>query len=578
MPDQRCYTMKKLTVYTSDQIPILLENPPLGQGGEGVVYKTRNARLNGNFVAKIYHPQERTDLREPKIKYLIEHAPQLEVTNSAIFPEQPLYNQAGEFVGFLMKQTIDQVDITSLCSLTPSAKLNASWHKKYHRYTAQGVGNRLKVCYNIAQAFAQLHQSGKFVFVDIKPENIKLTYDGTVSLIDIDSIQIAENNQLLFAAQKLTHEYSPAEIAQLDFKKEYVPQHWDRFSLAVVFYKILFGLHPYTGSCQPPFDQHVTNEQKIAKGLFVHGRQKKHFKVIPTPHQNFKLISRKLQQLFLRAFEEGHQQPDKRPTMHEWMEVLTQTKAFEFKSTHTVQNWELQPLSSAHSNVQAGVLSSPSPQVVNSAWQTLQVKLNKNIRLVGMVSILVGAGIIFGIANSSLSFNSSDAPASERMLTMGTFHDGVAWQKYSKDSYIYVDRWDKWAINETFEEAYDFADGTAKVKKRGKYGFISLQGRQVVPFEYDYIEGTTLPTGKRLLKVGQGNKFGLINRNGERVLPIIYDNVWYNSKTGVIELQKGTKFGLYDHEGVELAPFRYKSRQEMKQQTKRLLKLYHSIK
>jgi hypothetical protein len=87
-----------------------------------------------------------------------------------------------------------------------------------------------------------------------------------------------------------------------------------------------------------------------------------------------------------------------------------------------------------------------------------------------------------------------------------------------------------------------------------------------------------MPVGKNLLKVGKGSQFGLINSDGDLALPVIYDNVWYNTKTGVIELQKGGKFGLYDHEGVELAPFRYTSREQMKQQTKELLKVYYSIK
>jgi serine/threonine protein kinase len=508
---------------------------------------------------------------------LIDHTPQAATTSGAIFPEKPLYNQAGEFVGFLMQQTVGQVDITSLCSLTPSAKLDISWHKKYHRYAASGVGNRLQVCYNIAQAFDQLHQSGKFVFVDIKPENIKLTYEGDISLIDIDSIQVAEDDRLLFAAQKLTHEYSPAEITQLDFKKEYVPESWDRFSLAVVFYKILFGLHPYTGSCKPPFDQYVTNEQKIAQGLFVHGKQQKHFKVIPIPHQNFHLVPKKLQQLFLRAFEEGHTHPEQRPTMAEWMQVLEQTKAFELQPTHTLRDWETRTVPSARTHRQAGATTT-SPKPVSSAWQGLQAKLNKNIRLVGVVSILVGAGIIFGIANSSLPFLSINGFTSERMLTKGEFHEGVAWQKHGKKGFIYVDRWGNRAINDLFEEAHDFVNGAAKVKKRGKYGFISLSGLPVLHCEYDYIEGNKMPVGKNLLKVGKGSQFGLINSDGDLALPVIYDNVWYNTKTGVIELQKGGKFGLYDHEGVELAPFRYTSREQMKQQTKELLKVYYSIK
>lgn len=567
--------MKTLIVYTSQQIPVVLETPPLGQGGEGVVYKTKSHQTKEELVAKIYHPKERTATREPKINHLIAHAPKLTDNSSAIFPEEPVYDQKGNFIGFLMKQTVNQVDITSLCSLTPSAKLNSLWHHKYHRYTSMGMQSRIRVCYNIAKAFEQLHKTDKFVFVDIKPENIKLTYEGEVSLIDIDSIQVAEEERLLFAAQKLTHEYSPAEIKQIDFRQQYVPESWDRFSLAVVFYKILFGLHPYTGSCAPPFDKFVTNEQKIAKGLFVHGEQRKHFDVIPTPHQNFWLIPVKLQELFFRAFEKGYEIPVNRPSMQEWMQILDDLPAFALEPAHTPQDWHRALEHTVNTPDKIGSLAKS-----NSRWQTLRSKVSKDamvVSLVGMIS-LFGAGLIFSLANGMFSSVKNIAIGKDA-VKMGTFHEGLAWKRQHTGSYVYTDKWNHQAFNNIFEEAYDFSAGLAKVKRNGKYGFINLQGIPVIPLEYDLIEGETIPKHpKQLLKVRRFGKFGLINQNGDEVIPTVYDNLWYNAKTGVVQLQKGKLFGLYDHEGVELTPIRFQSRKQMLEKTRELLKIYHTIK
>ena len=549
--------MTKITVYNAHRVPVLLDPQPLGQGGEGVVYKAKSRYLKGSHVAKIYHPQEQTLLREAKVKYLIHHTPQLSISNSAIFPEEPLYNKDQKFIGFLMKQTVNQVDITSLCSLKPSAKLDKVWHYKYHRYSKLGTHSRIRVCYNIARAFHQLHQTGQFVFVDIKPENIKLTYEGEVSLIDIDSIQIAEGEEknLKFAAQKITHEYSPAEIQQLNFKKECVSEYWDRFSLAVVFYKILFGLHPYTGSALPPYEQLITNEQKIANGLFVHGVKKNSFKVIPIPHQNFYLIPKVLQNLFLRAFEDGHANPTLRPSMQEWMNGLDQVPEFELEPVQAASGW--QPLR------QAAVTQPPSIASVaktQTRWQRLKTGWTEDMLVFSMISVmaLFGAGTLFGVA-SGVALSVDDSVVRSK-LRIGTFHEGLAWKEIAKNKLIYINRWNQKAFNEVFEEAYDFSNGLAKVRKKGKYGLINHRGQAIIPFEYDHIQRNTLSKSKKAIQVKANGKFGLISEGGEDIIPLEYDQMWYNAQTGIVELAKDGLFGLYDHEGVELAPLRFKSK------------------
>ncbi|OJJ20267.1 hypothetical protein BKI52_17525 [marine bacterium AO1-C] len=566
--------MTKLTVYNAHRVPVLLDAQPLGQGGEGVVYKVKNHHLKGNYVAKIYHPQEQTPQRETKVKYLIDHKPEFSLSNSVIFPEEPLYNEDQKFIGFLMKQTVNQVDITSLCSLKPSAKLDKTWHYKYHRYSKLGTHSRIRVCYNIARAFHQLHQTRQFVFVDIKPENIKLTYEGEVSLIDVDSVQIAEAKDLKFAAQKVTHEYSPAEINQLNFKSEHVPESWDRFSLAVVFYKILFGLHPYTGSTLPPYDQLVTNEQKIANGLFVHGHKKQSFKVIPTPHQNFWLIPKRLQALFIQAFEDGHTNPSLRPSMQEWMTVLDSVPEFELEPVHATADW--QPAYKATANNHSQIGASAKTQ---TRWQRLRARVVEDVMVFSMVGVmaLFGMGTLWGIANGTFASIGKHSGA-EHTLRIGVFHEGLAWKEVSKNRFMYINRWNQRAFRGTFEEAYDFSNGLAKVKKNGKYGAINLQGHAIIPFAYDEMRGKTIPAGKKAIQVKARGKFGLINHQGEEIIPIEYDHMWYNAHTGVVELGKNGRFGLYDQEGVELAPLKFKSRAQMLKETKELLKIYYSIK
>ena len=305
---------------------IELNPKALGSGGEGSVHNILGSSEYHNHVAKIYHEKERTLNRYKKINYLIDHRPDLKDGYSVIFPEEPIFAgsvDSSNFVGFIMKKAKGEVDLTSLCTLKPSMKLDANWHHKFDRVSSFGMHNRARLCYNIAAAFSQIHRTKHFVFVDIKPENIRITSDGQVSIIDLDSVQVVEDGKLLFSAEKHTGEYSPGEMGQLDFKTDTIPETWDRFSLGVIFYKLMFGLHPFTGTCREPYHNMVSNEQKIEAGLFPQGIRVQYFDVIPEPHVHFENLPKLLQRLFIRCFDGGHYNPVLRPSAYEWCQVLS---------------------------------------------------------------------------------------------------------------------------------------------------------------------------------------------------------------------------------------------------------------
>jgi DNA-binding helix-hairpin-helix protein with protein kinase domain len=62
------------------------------------------------------------------------------------------------------------------------------------------IKNRLMVCSNIAKAFHFLHITNKYVVVDLKPENILVSEKGKIAVCDLDSIQISNNNKVLYHA------------------------------------------------------------------------------------------------------------------------------------------------------------------------------------------------------------------------------------------------------------------------------------------------------------------------------------------------------------------------------------------
>jgi serine/threonine protein kinase len=196
-------------------------------------------------------------------------------------------------------------------------KLPSGWQSRYNRKNSKSIESRLKICLNLAAAVHYVHSLNAYTFVDLQPKNILVTEDGRVSLIDLDSMQIAPSGKVLFPARVTTPDYAPAEY--IDFSKSYVPPSWDRFALAVVFYEILCGIHPYAGTFGGPH-QHITNcTEAIKADLFVWGKHQGSVAVRPAPHDQFTALPDGLQRLFHRAFTSN---ASNRPKAEEWGQAL----------------------------------------------------------------------------------------------------------------------------------------------------------------------------------------------------------------------------------------------------------------
>ena len=268
-----------------------LEDTPLATpGGEGSVYKIINMP---GYCAKIYHPDQLSKERERKIEYLIKNQTHQQLNDRILicWPIDLVYNKSGNFMGFTMPLAFsNSIDLYEIVTLKIRSHLDNIWKRKFDRNTVDGIQNRLKVCVNIAIALHILHQTKQYVLVDFKPKNILITSDGKVSITDIDSIQVFNNGKALHYAKVATPEYAPKESEKLNPANDFVPETWDRFSLAIVFYEILFGIHPYAATAIGQYDSATTIDEKIRKSLFVHGSKKNYLSVIPTPHTNYNIL------------------------------------------------------------------------------------------------------------------------------------------------------------------------------------------------------------------------------------------------------------------------------------------------
>ncbi|WP_284438423.1 protein kinase domain-containing protein [Prevotella communis] len=313
-----------MEVYTSKHEKIVLKNDAFSSGGEGEVRNIVSGPSRfKNICVKIYYQKKRTPEQEKKIKYMISNPP-AKVDGIGFLIGWPLdyvTDAGGKFLGFVMPLAFpNSKQLITLTATKLSKKLDSGWHDRYDRANGKSaLVARMKLICNIAIPIHILHSTGKYVLKDFKPENVLITHDGRVTIVDMDSVQISEGNRLLHAGMAATPNYMPPEYYNQGVgkaKNALLHKSWDYFAIGVVFYQILFGLHPFvvTPWVQQDAD---SNEiyQSISQNLFPFGVNSHKIKSYPELHDKFKVLPKQLQDLFLRAFSDS---PSNRPGAEEW--------------------------------------------------------------------------------------------------------------------------------------------------------------------------------------------------------------------------------------------------------------------
>jgi len=307
---------------------LTIADRPFASGGEGDLYKVPGVKDYENLVVKIYKPEKQTAERERKIDFLSKNPPNLDMQgghSSVIWVDKLVYER-GKFCGFTMPLARGE-KLEMLCNSKLPRQLGYEW-KKFDFAEPKSLELRQKICFNIAVAINQIHELDSYVLIDMKPENIMIQANGLVSVIDTDSVEVLQNGTTLFYAPVVSPEYTPPEYYRgVKPEKNGAPKSWDSFSMAVIFYRILCGIHPFVGSCHPPFDNCNSYELKIENGLFPNGKNRAKYKVIPKEHDNFRKLSHHVQRLFLQCFDDGHESPELRPTVEDWCKILVPDSA-----------------------------------------------------------------------------------------------------------------------------------------------------------------------------------------------------------------------------------------------------------
>ena len=195
--------------------------------------------------------------------------------------------------------------------------MHSDWHKFYDRNTKEGLTNRLKLIMNITIPIYDIHNTNKYVLVDFKPNNVMITPNGRISMIDLDSVQIVDKS-VKYLAPAFTVDYLPPELqGSPNLGKKTLDVTCDLFAMAVVFYQLLYGIHPFMVSVK---DSRITELcENIKQGYFPFGNHSSKIEVIPPPHRKFMILPDEIKSLFVLAFENN---PAKRPQTGQWGEVM----------------------------------------------------------------------------------------------------------------------------------------------------------------------------------------------------------------------------------------------------------------
>ena len=290
---------------TGKSITLLKE---IANSGEAKVWRTNQ---NG-YLAKIYHSS--TPERVQKLAVMIANPPTEPNSHlhhvSFAWPKSALKNGQGDCVGFLMPEIKDGKELLDVYNprRRQALKLEIDW--RFLHTTAL----------NIVSIIEALHAAG-YVLGDIKPQNILVNNRALPSIIDTDSFQVKNpKNGKVYNCLVGSEGYTPPELIGKDFDSIEQTEVHDRFRLGVIIYQLLFGgNNPFQGKWTGAGETPDINDF-IRWGLWVNTSTSLIEAVARTIP--LEIVHPEIQQCFLKCFNDGHKNPNFRPTARKWLEAL----------------------------------------------------------------------------------------------------------------------------------------------------------------------------------------------------------------------------------------------------------------
>lgn len=297
--------------------------PALGKGGEGSVF-----RISGmpDYVLKIFADTKRTETRHRKLLAMISTPLSPSAMQQITWPVDVVY-QNNQFVGYVMP------------IIRNNEELNVMYSDKY----TCTLSEKITIAKNLCAAINAVHNAGH-ICGDLNPKNIVVDPNNAkVTLVDTDSYHITEKNGArVYRCEVGCPEYLPREIQEKmkngqTLATAVLPtfsKQSDLFALAVhIFALLMNGCHPFACAVnnKPNIMQLSASQPSVAAPQPIDNICSGYFpfytkKVgITTPRYapTFDSLPTNIQALFVRAFVDGHSNPNKRPDSVEWYSALS---------------------------------------------------------------------------------------------------------------------------------------------------------------------------------------------------------------------------------------------------------------
>lgn len=316
----------------------------LGKGGAATVYFLASDKTKAVKIFKPQVLQKEVNLanRIEKLNQLSKIADiEIAFGNSkktiGAWPKEIVKDTRGHTVGYIMDTVNGGIDLSSIVMARDP---NTAFYKyrnhphfsnwqKYFLYYNKGLKNRFILAFYLSQFFDKMYQikakNGANIDLeicnfDIKPQNILVSIEKIEGqfhivpyILDLDNLTLINKSQKLSPTSfQFTPEYRAPEGP--------IDKFYDYWSLAVLFYQLIFNVHPFDGiRGGTRFSDGTERDFFIKNKCFPWGKNRKFLSVGTQNdfrHGNFLKVPREIQQLFIRAFDADS--PSQRPSMSEW--------------------------------------------------------------------------------------------------------------------------------------------------------------------------------------------------------------------------------------------------------------------
>jgi hypothetical protein len=221
----------------------------------------------------------------------------------------------GSFLGYVMPY----LDTDEYIDAQKYASTELRWGKSSRR-------EQYKPAINLVMTAYWLHQNG-YAVGDLSEQNVRID-DGTVTLIDCDSYSIEGQE---FVGNMEAPRYTPPEGRGESHKGV---KRTDRFGVAVhIFQFLMAGFHPYQAVGKQAVDGPL--HEAIQRGDFPYGQSSSPELNPPPAAPDFDRLPSSIRRSFEQCFARGRRDPTARPSLQDWLGVLTDESEFDLDGVDT---------------------------------------------------------------------------------------------------------------------------------------------------------------------------------------------------------------------------------------------------